>query len=100
MRALEVETHPGDQSRMTDFPTPHQRSNAETTRPARHVGSPVFVPVLVLVRAILGYIDPGSGSFIFQMVIGGLLAVAVTVRAFWGRILGVFRREPRKPSQL
>ena len=85
---------------MTDLPTPHQRSNPQTTGPARHVGLAALVPVLIIVRATLGYIDPGSGSFIFQMVIGGLLAVAVTVRAFWGRILGVFRREPRKPSQL
>lgn len=85
---------------MTYPPTPLQQTKPKTMGPARHVGPAVFVPVLVLVRATLGYIDPGSGSFIFQMVIGGLLAIAVTVRAFWGRILGVFRREPRKPSQL
>ena len=97
---MEVETHPGDQSPMTDLPTPQQRSNPTTIGPAPHAGPAVFLPVLVLVRATLAYIDPGSGSFIFQMVIGGLLAIAVTVRAFWGRIVSVFRREPRKPSQL
>ena len=97
---MEVETHPGDQSLMSDLPTPQLRSNHTTIGSAPHAGPAVFLPVLVLVRATVAYIDPGSGSFIFQMVIGGLLAIAVTVRAFWGRIVSVFRREPRKPSQL
>lgn len=97
---MEVETHPGDQSPMTDLHTPSQPSTPPASGPAPRVGPVVVLPVLVLVRATLAYIDPGSGSFIFQMVIGGLLAIAVTVRAFWGRIVSVFRREPRKPSQL
>ena len=50
-------------------------------------------------RSLNGYIDPGSGSFIFQAVIGGLLAVGVAIRAFRGKIVGAFKREPRKPAQ-
>jgi hypothetical protein len=43
------------------------------------------------------YIDPGSGSFIFQMLIGGLLAGAVAVKHFWRRIVSFFsRRGSRK----
>ncbi len=34
------------------------------------------------------YVDPGTGSFIFQAAIGGLLAAGVAVRVFWGRITG------------
>jgi hypothetical protein len=64
--------------------------------------STVLVIQLVLrlwVASSRTYIDPGSGSFIFQAIIGGLLATAVVLRTFWGRITGVFRREPRKPTQ-
>lgn len=38
------------------------------------------------------YIDPGSGSFIFQVLIGGLLAGGVAVKAFWRRIANFFSR--------
>lgn len=39
------------------------------------------------------YVDPGSGSFLFQAAIGALLAAGVAVKVFWGRIAGVFRRK-------
>jgi hypothetical protein len=32
------------------------------------------------------YLDPGTGSYILQIVIGSLLAVAFTIKAFWHRI--------------
>jgi hypothetical protein len=42
---------------------------------------------------VLGYIDPGSGSLIFQAVIGGLMAAGVGIAAFWSRITGFFQRK-------
>ena len=42
---------------------------------------------------ILGYIDPGSGSLIFQAVIGGLMAAGVGVAAFWQKITSFFSRK-------
>ena len=41
------------------------------------------------------YIDPGSGSFIFQVVVGGLLGAAFAIKTFWRRIVGFFQRKPR-----
>jgi hypothetical protein len=32
------------------------------------------------------YLDPGTGSYILQIVIGSLLAAAFTIKAFWHRI--------------
>ncbi len=43
------------------------------------------------------YIDPGSGSMILQMILGGLAAAAVFLKLFWHRLL-VFLRI-RKPSE-
>ncbi len=41
------------------------------------------------------YIDPGSGSFVFQALIGGLLAAVVAIKVFWKRLIGlVSRRNP------
>lgn len=48
----------------------------------------VFVAyfTLILAPAAQAYLDPGSGSFIFQAIIGGLLAGAVAVKTFGQRI--------------
>jgi hypothetical protein len=45
------------------------------------------------------YIDPGSGSFIFQVLIGGLLAGAVAVKHFWRRIVSFFSRHRSSRGQ-
>jgi len=38
------------------------------------------------------YLDPGSGSFIIQMLLAGLLGIAVAVRIYWKKIVAFFRR--------
>ena len=40
---------------------------------------------------VLAYLDPGSGSMILQIIAGGLAAVAVTAKLYWGRILTFLR---------
>lgn len=44
--------------------------------------------VLVLNRVAFGYIDPGTGSFILQVLLGSLLGAAVAVKMFWRQIRG------------
>ena len=44
-------------------------------------------------RLLLGYIDPGSGSMIFQVVVGVALAASMGVKVFWRRITGFFSRK-------
>ena len=36
------------------------------------------------------YLDPGSGSLIAQIIVAGLLGVAVAARMFWVNILSFF----------
>jgi hypothetical protein len=38
----------------------------------------------------LAYLDPGSGSFLVQLLIAALLGVGVALRASWSRIKGWF----------
>ena len=40
---------------------------------------------------LVAYLDPGSGSMILQIVLGGAAAVAVTARLYWGRLLKFLR---------
>ena len=32
------------------------------------------------------YLDPGSGSFLIQLLLGGLVGLLLVVKTFWGRI--------------
>lgn len=47
---------------------------------------------LLVVSPASAYIDAGSGSLIFQAVVGGLLAASLAVKTFWARIITFFRR--------
>ena len=46
----------------------------------------------------LPYLDPGSGSFIIQIVIAVLLGLGVALRASWSRIKTFFGAKP-KPEE-
>jgi hypothetical protein len=78
-----------------------------TSRRSRAVWGTAFLAyfLLVLAPAARAYLDPGSGSFLFQLLIGGLVAAAVTVRAYWGRIRAFLsrrgaRKEPSGSAEL
>lgn len=45
--------------------------------------------------APLPYLDPGSGSFLIQLLIAALLGLGVAVRASWSRIKGWFGVKPK-----
>lgn len=40
------------------------------------------------------YLDPGAGSYIFQMIIAGLLGALYAIKVYWHKLLGLFRRGP------
>jgi hypothetical protein len=42
---------------------------------------------------VFAYLDPGSGSMLVQLLVGGVAAAGVTARLYWRRITRVFRRE-------
>ena len=41
---------------------------------------------------LFAYIDPGTGSYVLQLALAGLLGAGYTIRRFWGRIVALFRR--------
>jgi hypothetical protein len=49
---------------------------------------------LLVVPAANAYVDPGTGSFIFQVLIGAFLGAAVALKVFWRRIWGFITRKP------
>jgi len=45
---------------------------------------------LLLVREAHAYLDPGTGSYILQILIAGLFGALFMLKVFWGRIVGFF----------
>jgi hypothetical protein len=49
--------------------------------------------------AVFAYLDPGTGSMIVQLLVGGVAAVAVTAKLYWNRILRLLRIRKDEPDQ-
>jgi len=47
---------------------------------------------------LLAYLDPGSGSYLLQLLIAGILGGLFIVKMQWGRIKGWFVRKPKDPE--
>ena len=47
---------------------------------------------------VLAYLDPGTGSMLVQLVVGGLAAVAVTAKFYWRRLLRLLRIRKADPE--
>jgi hypothetical protein len=46
--------------------------------------------LLFLTRPAHAYLDPGSGSMVLQLLLGGVAALGVVIKLFWHRILNIF----------
>ncbi|MEW6239568.1 MAG: hypothetical protein ACOYZ8_16415 [Chloroflexota bacterium] len=53
-------------------------------------------PLLDILGAPPAYLDPGSGSFLIQLLLAAALGIGVAVRASWGKIKGWFGIKPRE----
>ena len=54
-----------------------------------------LVIVAILLAAVApahAYIDAGSGSYVLQMAMAGVLALAFSLKLAWQRIIQLFRR--------
>jgi len=40
----------------------------------------------------LVYLDPGTGSFIIQILLAGLIGIAVAIRVYWKKIVDFFKK--------
>jgi hypothetical protein len=48
---------------------------------------------------LLGYLDPGSGSMLLQLLVGGVAAVGVAAKFYWRRILRLLRIRKDEPTE-
>ena len=55
--------------------------------------APVVVLLLLFEQPAHAYLDPGSGSMLLQVLLGGFAAVGVIARLYWHRLTAVVRRK-------
>ena len=48
---------------------------------------------IVMEQQIILYIDPGTGSLLLQMVIGGIVASSLFFKNIWVRVFSVFKKK-------
>jgi hypothetical protein len=48
---------------------------------------------------VFAYLDPGSGSMLVQLLVGGVAAIGVGAKLYWHRILRVLRIRKTEPEQ-
>jgi len=64
-------------------------------RVVSETGSSALLAVLaslLLVREAHAYLDPGTGSYILQILIASLFGALFMLKVFWGRIVGFFSK--------
>ena len=56
--------------------------------------SSLFVSLLFVASTQVAhaYVDPGTGSYVIQILIAALAGAAFAVKIYWGRIKGIFSR--------
>jgi hypothetical protein len=50
---------------------------------------------LITIPAAKAYVDPGTGSYIFQVLVGVFLGAAVALKLWWRKLWGFFTRKPQ-----
>jgi hypothetical protein len=55
----------------------------------------VFLFALSADRPAYAYLDPGTGSIVLQGILGGVVALTVTLKFYWHRIRSFFSRGSR-----
>ena len=54
----------------------------------------LFALILAFPTPAAAYLDPMTGSILWQVVIGGLLAGAMWLRIYWRKIRALFSKKP------
>ena len=54
---------------------------------------------LLFPRRAYAYIDPGTGSYIFQLLVAALVGVAFAVKLYWNKIRGLFKKPSSREEE-
>ena len=55
----------------------------------------VFVAMFDISKQAFAYLDPGSGSVLLQLLLGGMAGIIVVLKLYWNRLKSLFWRKSR-----
>jgi hypothetical protein len=55
-------------------------------------------PMCGRVPDVLAYLDPGTGSMLVQLIVGGFAAAGVAVKLYWRRLMRLLRIRKDEPE--
>ncbi len=64
----------------------------------------IFITVLLILMFTdaVAYLDPGTGSMLLQVILGGIAAVGVAIKLYWHKLRAAFgmakKEEPEDES--
>ena len=50
-----------------------------------------IMTVLFMTKPTYAYLDPGTGSFVIQVLVGFVAGAGVLVKMYWNKIISIFR---------
>ena len=62
----------------------------------------IFTTVLLLLLLFtdaVAYLDPGTGSMLLQVILGGIAAVAVAIKLYWHKLRAAFGRAKQEETE-
>ncbi|MDR4459142.1 MAG: hypothetical protein MRJ67_01235 [Nitrospirales bacterium] len=69
----------------------------------RHLGSFLAISITLIVfgfeNSAQAYLDPGTGSMVLQLLLGGIAGAVVILKLYWRRFVGLFRGNSREESE-
>ncbi len=55
---------------------------------------------LIVASPAQAYLDPGTGSMLLQLALGGIAGLLVIGKLYWARFVGLFRQESTDTADL
>lgn len=62
----------------------------------------IFTTILLLLLLITdaeAYLDPGTGSMLLQVILGGIAAVGVALKLYWHRLMAAFGLRKKEQAE-
>lgn len=59
----------------------------------------IFLVFTILPVNAHAYLDPGSGSYVIQVLIAGLATVGLFVKTYWNQIVNFFTKKNKSPKR-
>ena len=61
----------------------------------------IFLLIFILAPSVSwAYLDPGTGSFIIQILVATVVGTLVTIKMYWSKIIGIFKKKSENETEI